>query len=133
MSSLRLLKTVIRTRDFERSRDFYTSVLGLPLVDEWDQDDDRGAIVGLGDDAHSGQIEISATPESSARYDDAQANEVVNDKLEIQIETDSVELWVARLAGRWPVEGPIDRPWGQRYLWLRDPDGVRIALYEVTA
>jgi catechol 2,3-dioxygenase-like lactoylglutathione lyase family enzyme len=131
MCSLRLLKTVIQTRDFERSRDFYTSVLGLPLVDEWDQEEGRGAIVGLGDDASAGQIEISAVPEQSQRHDESFDRDVVNDKIVIQVETDSVDLWVARLTGRWPMEGPIDRPWGQRYLRLRDPDGVMVALYEV--
>jgi len=131
MCSLRLLKTVIQTRNFERSRDFYTSVLGLPLVDEWDQEEGRGVIVGLGDDASAGQIEISAVPEESQRHDESFAHDVANDKIVIQIETDSVDLWVARLDGRWPMEGPIDRPWGQRYLRLRDPDGVMVALYEV--
>ena len=27
-------------------------------------------------------------------------------------------------------EGPIDRPWGNRYLFLRDPSGLRVVLYE---
>lgn len=131
MCSLRLLKTVIQTRDFERSRDFYTSVLALPLVDEWDQDEGRGVIVGFGDDASAGQIEISAPPAGSDRDEESFARDVASDKIVIQIETDSIDLWVARLAGRWPVEGPIDRPWGQRYLRLRDPDGIAVTLYEV--
>ena len=27
-------------------------------------------------------------------------------------------------------DGPVTRPWGNTYLWIRDPDGVRVALFE---
>ena len=52
--------------------------------------------------------------------------------MELQIRTDSLNDWAEALDGVCPMEGPLDRPWGHRYLWLRDPDGLRIALYEVT-
>ena len=37
MRILKSLKTLIRCRDLERSRSFYTTVLGLEVVEEWQQ------------------------------------------------------------------------------------------------
>ena len=42
------LKAVIRCRDYAASRAFYTNVLGLVVVEEWDQAEGRGCVVGFG-------------------------------------------------------------------------------------
>jgi uncharacterized glyoxalase superfamily protein PhnB len=55
---------------------------------------------------------------------------VASDKIELQIRVDSVDAWAERLEGTLGMEGPVTRPWGNRYLWIRDPDGVRVALFQ---
>ena len=122
------MKTVIRARDFEVSRAFYSELLGLRVVEEWNEEDDRGAVFALGVGHDGAYVEVSAAS-SDPRSQRVHAL-AANDKVELQIHTDSVEAWVERLTGRVDLEGPVTRRWGHRYLWLHDPDGVRIALYE---
>jgi len=124
---LQSLKAVIRCRDYAASREFYTSVLGLGIVEEWDQEEGQGCIFAVGD---GGYLEIAGQPTTRDRDDESYTRPVGHEKIDLQLRTDAVDAWAARLRGKWPFEGPVDRPWGQRYLWVRDPDNVRIALFE---
>ncbi len=130
MRILKSLKTLIRCRDLERSRSFYMTVLGLEVVQEWQQSQAKGCILAFGDGGKGGFLELAEVAPDSDRHDPAYALPVANDKIELQIKTDSVDAWAEALRGVCPTEGPVDRPWGHRYLWLRDPDHVRIALFE---
>ena len=37
--------------------------------------------------------------------------------------SEDIDRLAARLAGRVDTDGPVNRPWGSRELWLQDPDG----------
>ncbi len=130
---LQSLKAVIRCRDYAASREFYTTILDLAIVEEWDQAEGQGCILAVGEGEARGYIEVAGQPTTRSHEDDSYARPVSHDKIDLQLETESVDAWAERLRGRWPFEGPVDRPWGQRYLWVRDPDNVRIALFEATA
>lgn len=122
------LKTMLRCRDLAASRRFYATVLGLPVVEEWDTSGDVGCILEFG--AGGGFLELLAVDSRHPKYDAAFEQCVANDKIELQIRVESVDAWAELLAGKIPAEGPVTRPWGNRYLWIRDPDGVRIALFQ---
>lgn len=124
---LDLLKMIVCCRDLRESRRFYTEVLGLTVVEEWDQTEGKGCIVAVGD----ALLELCQVPETWQGFDPAYEEPVANDKVALQMKTPSVADWVDRLRGRWPFDPPVDRPWGHRYLYLRDPDGLRVGLYEV--
>ena len=47
--------------------------------------------------------------QDSDRHDPAYALPVANDKMELQIKTDSVDAWAEALRGVCPTEGPVDR------------------------
>ncbi len=128
MSRLISLKTQIRSRDYDASRRFYTEVLGLRILEEWEER--PGFVAGFGDGAGGGLIEVTEVDASHESYDEAFTRPVANDKIVLQLRTDSVDEWARRLEGVWPFVGPVGRPWGNRYLWLRDPDGIEIALFE---
>ena len=51
----------------------------------------------------------------------------------IQIEVSDVLATQLRIGDTWPTEGPTPRPWGLTYLYLTDPNGVGIILYQPTA
>ena len=127
--SLVSIKTVIRCRDFDASRRFYAAILRLPVVEEWQEPQGRGAIFGFGSD-RSGLIEIYEMTRADERFDPAFEADVVNDKVDVQLRTESVEACAEHLRGLWPFNGPEDLPWGQRWITLRDPDGLLIAIYE---
>jgi catechol 2,3-dioxygenase-like lactoylglutathione lyase family enzyme len=119
------LKTVIRCKDYGRSRRFYVEVLGLPLVAEWDEPRGRGGIVSLGGD---GLIEIDEMTAEDPRDQPAFHQPVASDKLELQLQSDDLDLWLRRVRDAWPFDGPVTMPWGERRLILRDPDGVLVCI-----
>ena len=120
---------MLRVRDFDAAREFYVDVLGLEVVEEWDEPGDRGCIVGFG--SGGGLLEILAPNPAHPKHREAFEVPVVNDKIELQIRVADVDVWAEQLSGSVPFEeGPVTRPWGNRYLWVRDPDGVRVALFQ---
>jgi catechol 2,3-dioxygenase-like lactoylglutathione lyase family enzyme len=128
MNGVRSLKTMLRCSDFAAARRFYVDVLGLDVVEEWASRGDLGCIVSFGEGG--GLLELLATDPDHPKHRPAFEEGVANDKMELQIHVDSVDSWVERLADVTQVEGPVTRPWGNRYLWVRDPDGVRVALFQ---
>ncbi len=125
------LKTVIRTKDFEASKKFYTELLGLGIIEEYDSENgSRGCILGFAGEDNNAFIEISEIRATHNYYQPAFSKMVDNDKMDIQIRTQSADHWAKKLKGIWKTRGPIERPWGSRYLYLRDPDGVNIIIYE---
>jgi len=121
------LKVVIRCADYDRSREFYAQVLALPVVEEWDEDEGRGCVFEV---AAGAWVEIYEMTQRDARFSEAFTRPVVNDKIDLQLHTDSLDAWVARLNGVWAYRGPETLPWGQRWIQLRDPDRVLVAIYE---
>jgi len=128
VSHTRSLKTMLRCRDFTAAREFYVDVLRLEIVEEWASPGDQGCIVGFGQGG--GFLELLAPSPEHPKHRVAFEEQVANDKIELQIHVDSVDDWAERLAARMDVEGPVTRPWGNRYLWVRDPDGIRVALFQ---
>ena len=131
--TFRSLKIVIRCADLDASRAFYIEVLGLRVVEEWEEAEGRGVIVSARDVAPGAYIELYEMSSSDRRFDPRFRERVTSDKLDLQLQTASVDDWAARLRGRWPFEGPEDLPWGQRWIKLRDPDGLLIAIYNEQA
>lgn len=115
----------MRCADFAASRAFYTGVLEFPVVEEWEEPRGRGLIVSAG----GALLEIYEMTEADSRFDPRFRQHVAGDKIDLQLQTESLDAWTARLAGRWPFDGPEDLPWGQRWIKLRDPDGWLIAIY----
>ncbi len=125
------IKTMVRSRDVASSRRFYVDLLGLEVVEEWDSPEDQGFIVGFG--SGGGLLEILAVHPHHPKHDSAFEGGVLNDKIELQIHVESADDWARKFKGAIEVEGPVTRPWGNRYLWIRDPDDLRIALYQTGA
>lgn len=126
------LKTVIRTKDFSASKKFYTQILKLGIAEEYNDTGARGCIVRLGAKPNSAFIEISEIVKDTDYFQESFAKGSATDKVDMQIRTDSVSYWADRLKQKgWPSRGPVTRPWGYRYLYLRDPDNLQIIIYEV--
>ncbi len=120
-------KTVIRTRDFKSSCTFYKEVLGLEIAESWNNDLDCGCIFSTGG---SGSIEISYL-EPGHDYFRSVFTAPASLKMDIQLATKDMDGWVNRLSPLWEYKGPVSRPWGTQYLYLRDPDDVQIIIYSV--
>lgn len=125
------LKTVIRTKDFEASKHFYTEILKLVIVEEYnDGDGSKGVIMRFGSESSNAFLEISEIEKNHGYYQEAFSEKLKNDKIDIQLKTDDVAYWAKLLNNKWEARGPVLRPWGSHYLYVRDPDGLQIIIYQ---
>jgi catechol 2,3-dioxygenase-like lactoylglutathione lyase family enzyme len=125
------LKTVIRTKDFNLSKDFYTRILKLAVVEEYGDGGAGGCIVRLGNEESNAFIEISEIKKDGDYFQEDFAVKSKTDKVDMQIRTEDIAHWARHLReNNWPARGPVRRPWGFHYLYLRDPDNLQIIIYE---
>ncbi|MDF6040788.1 VOC family protein [Streptomyces sp. JH14] len=113
-------RILLSPTDPERSRKFYGESLGLPVYREFGTGPERGTVYFLG----GGFLEVSgrsATPPSPG--------------LRLWLQVEGVHAAHEELAARGVgiERPPVREPWGLVEMWIRDPDGVRIAVVEVPA
>ncbi len=120
------LKTVIRCADYQRSREFYAGLLGLPVSEEWEEPQGRGCVMRVGD----ALLEFYEMTTADARFKPEFRDALSSDKIDLQIKTPDVDEWAEYLRGRCEFKGPEVLPWGQKWIQLRDPDNLLIAIYE---
>ena len=125
----RLLHTMIRVFDLEKSIDFYTRLLGMTLLRRTDYEGGRFtlAFVGYGDEADTAVIELTHN------WDQAEPYALGSGFGHIAIGVPDIYATCERLA----AEGvPIPRPPGPMkhgstiIAFAADPDGYRIELIE---
>lgn len=116
------LKTKLVTAKFEATRDWYVEGLGLAIVEQWDEPGDRGCILALSEGAGEAFLEIYAG-DPPASLDGFSLQFRVPDLDRIDLPEDD----------RFRARGPIDRPWGSRYLYLTDPNGLAVVLFSGTS
>ena len=112
------LKTKIVTPLYDETLAFYAGLPGLALIEQWDEPGDKGAILGFAGGAEEAFLEI---------YAGLGPNDYRG--LSLQFRTDDADAFRAEIESKHGCEGPVDRPWGSRYLYLRDPNGIRIIVY----
>ena len=114
---------------------FYGENLGLTIVEQWNKYDDRGVIFGLDLNKNSKAfLELGYTQEAKDYSG-----------LSIQIRVDSLLVAIEKFSDAVKFKGPVgpkapmasigsieERPWGSKYLYLTDPAGVSVILYEGT-
>ena len=123
----RIHHTAIICSDYERSKEFYTGVLGLPVVDEnyraargsWKLD------LALPD---GGQIELFSFPDPPPRPSRPEACGLRH----LAFAVDDVSEWATYLQSRGVFVEPIrtDEYTGGRFTFFADPDGLPLELYE---
>jgi len=114
------LKTRIETPSFQQSVAFYTELIGMTVLDSWNEADDEGAILGLG-----------RPGEAEAFLELAPADEPRNcEGMSLQFRVSDIAVAAGRLQGKVEFRGPEKRPWGSTYLGLKDPNGISVILYE---
>ncbi len=125
----RLLHTMIRVVDLEKSIDFYTRLLGMTLLRRTDYPGGRFtlAFVGYGDEASSAVIELTHN------WDQAEPYALGSGFGHLAIAVPDIHAACARLAA---AGVPIPRPPGPMkhggtvIAFAEDPDGYRIELIE---
>jgi catechol 2,3-dioxygenase-like lactoylglutathione lyase family enzyme len=113
------LKTRISTPDYLSTRAFYERVFGMVVAEEWDEPGDAGVILAFKNGKHETLLEI-------CRVDHA----MDFSGLSLQFRVGSLSDFMATLPSEIDSQGPQPRPWGSTYLYLRDPNGILIVVYE---
>jgi catechol 2,3-dioxygenase-like lactoylglutathione lyase family enzyme len=113
------LKTKIITPLLSETRDFYVSALGMHVVEEWHEENDVGTILAFPGGHREALLEI---------YLGAAAGGFA--ALSLQFRTDDLQGFRALLPEGIEVRGPVERPWGSTYLYLTDPAGISVIVYE---
>lgn len=113
------LKTKITTPLFEETKDFYRSLLGLVAIEEWDEGDDVGCIMGLAGKGGEAFLEIYR---GNQRHDFA--------GLSLQFHTPDIAAFEASVRGRVSYQGPTKRPWGNTYLYFTDPNRISVIVFD---
>jgi catechol 2,3-dioxygenase-like lactoylglutathione lyase family enzyme len=118
--SISAIKTRIETDRFEETLRFYTRIVGLNQLETWGQDGEgAGAIFGTGGKDASGFLEIG--------YSD---NPKIVDHALLQFRTTRIDEFLQRIEGKWAHSGVSEKTWGSKYVYLRDPNGLKVIVFE---
>lgn len=113
------LKTKITTSLLAETREIYVTCLGMRDVEEWREADDVGCILALASGGHESLLEI---------YEGSGANAFGG--LSLQFRTEDLARFKDSLLAGTEVRGPVKRPWGSTYLYLTDPNGISVVVFE---
>jgi lactoylglutathione lyase len=107
---------------------FYRDVLGLPVIQEWDQPTGSGAIL----DAGRATLELLSVDQSDL-VDRVEVGAVVSGPVRLALEVEDSEETASRLAaaGAQKIGGPVITPWSHKNVRLRAPDGMQLTLFTV--
>ena len=118
MTSLLSMKTRIVTPKVEETRDWYRDLLGLTVLEEWDEPDDFGCILGLRGSPGEALLEI---------HRGSNAGDFSGTGLQFRVA--DVDAFTVPRDERFRSRGPLDRPWGSRYLFFADPNGIAVVIF----
>jgi catechol 2,3-dioxygenase-like lactoylglutathione lyase family enzyme len=127
-SPVRELRLAYTVEDFAEAVRFYRDVLGLPVIQEWDQPTGSGAIL----DAGRATLELLSVDQSDL-VDRVEVGEVVSGPVRLALEVEDSEDTAERLAsaGAQKIGGPVITPWAHKNVRLRSPDGMQLTLFTV--
>ncbi len=112
------LKTKIITPRFVETRDWYRDLFGLELLDTWDESDDQGCILGISGADGQAFLEIYHA-----------AGERRFEGLSLQFRVADIDGFPVPAEDRFSHRGTEDRPWGSRYLFFTDPNGISVIVF----
>jgi len=123
----RIHHAAIICSNYEHSKDFYTRVLGLQVLDENYRDERRSWKLDLGL-PDGGRLELFSFPDPPLRPSRPEARGLRH----LAFAVDDVQAWSDHLRALGVVVEPIrvDDYTGRRFTFFADPDGLPLELYE---
>jgi lactoylglutathione lyase len=125
---VRELRFAYTVEDYDEAVRFYRDVLGLPVIQEWEQPTGSGAIL----DAGRATLELLSVDQSEL-VDRVEVGEVVSGPIRLALEVEDSEETANALAsaGAQKIGGPVITPWSHKNVRLRAPDGMQLTLFTV--
>jgi catechol 2,3-dioxygenase-like lactoylglutathione lyase family enzyme len=113
------LKTKIITPRLAETCEFYVICLGMRVVEEWQEAGDVGCILALDSDGREALLEL---------YEGSEVDGFSG--LSLQFRTENLSAFRATLPATIECRGPVARPWGSNYLYLTDPNGISVVVFD---
>ena len=122
------LRVAVTVEDYAEAIRFYRDVLGLPVLEEWEQPTGSGAVL----DAGRATLEVLSTDQAEL-VDRIEVGERVAGPVRLALEVDDSAATAETLAaaGAELIGGPVVTPWSHRNVRLRAPDGMQLTLFTV--
>lgn len=122
------LRVAVTVEDYGEAIRFYRDVLGLPVLEEWEQPSGSGAVL----DAGRATLEVLSADQAEL-VDRVEVGERVAGPVRLALEVDDSAATAERLAaaGAELIGGPVVTPWSHRNVRLRAPDGMQLTLFTV--
>jgi tRNA(Arg) A34 adenosine deaminase TadA/catechol 2,3-dioxygenase-like lactoylglutathione lyase family enzyme len=127
-SPVRELRLAVTVAEYDRALAFYRDVLGLPVVEAWDEPEGSGAILAAG----RATLELLSTAQAEL-IDRVEVGERVAGPIRVALEVDDSARAAEELVagGAKVLGGPVVTPWGHRNARLRAPGGLQLTLFTV--
>jgi catechol 2,3-dioxygenase-like lactoylglutathione lyase family enzyme len=127
-SPVRELRLALTVEDYHLALAFYRDVLGLPLLESWDEPAGSGAVL----DAGRATLELLSVPQAEL-VDQVEVGARVAGPVRVALEVaDSAETARRLVAGgAQALAEPVVTPWRHRNVRLRAPDGMQLTLFTV--
>ena len=127
-SPVRELRLAYTVEYYHGAVRFYRDVLGLPVIQEWEQPTGSGAIL----DAGRATLELLSVDQSEL-VDRIEVGEVVSGPIRLALEVEDSEETANALvaAGAQRIGGPVVTPWSHKNVRLHSPDGMQLTLFTV--
>lgn len=127
-SPVRELRLALTVDDYDEAVRFYRDVLGLPVVQAWDESSGSGAIL----DAGRATLELLSSAQAEL-VDQVEVGTRVAGPVRLALEVDDSEAAAAALAagGAERLGEPVVTPWSHRNVRVRAPDGMQLTLFTV--
>jgi len=125
---VRELRLAVTVEDYEQALAFYRDMLGLPVIESWEQPSGSGAIL----DAGRATLELLSVAQAEL-VDEVEVGERVAGPMRLALEVEDSERTAEKLVagGAELVAGPVVTPWSHRNVRLRAPDGMQLTLFTV--
>ncbi len=127
-SPVRELRVALTVDHYDEALRFYRDVLGLPVVQVWDEPSGAGAVL----DAGRATLELLSTAQAEL-VDRVEVGERVAGRVRLALGVDDSAGAAETLAegGAELLGGPVVTPWAHRNVRLRAPDGMQLTLFTV--
>jgi catechol 2,3-dioxygenase-like lactoylglutathione lyase family enzyme len=122
------LRVAVRVEDYAAALHLYHDVLGLPVIESWDEDHGSGAIL----DAGRATLELLSAKQVEL-VDEVEAGGSPSGPIRLALEVEDSVAVAERMAGAGAeiVGGPVVTPWNHRNVRLRDREGTQLTLFTV--
>ena len=121
------LRVALTVKEFERSVKFYCEGLGIEPAALWNNGAGHALVLDMG----KATLEIFDEAQAET-IDQLEAEKRISGQIRFALQVPDLKAAMERLLahGAILIHAPVMTPWGDYNVWLQDPDGMQITLFQ---